>query len=275
MNDPLQYEQTEALLSVRATDYGAMNIVSGKVRGAKAIRFGAADTVTVSLPTNMDLSVLSAEGWVSPSTSGVARSLLKVTDGTSTFFDWSLDASNKLRLSFGTDTVADTTTAINANDWVHLAVRADKRAGSTEFYVNGKLMSSHSTTVESVTATTSLVAKVGDSFVGDLDSMNLLAGRMSQKEIANRGDLQRDVLVYDVVNTVLEFGFDESGTDTMAVDTSPGQNNGVVVNGATRVPSYAAENRGMRFGRSVRHRSGRPLQQPGSLRFDDERMGAP
>ena len=251
VNDPLQYEQTEALLSVRATDYGAMNIVSGKVRGAKAIRFGAADTVTVSLPTNMDLSVLSAEGWVSPSTSGVARSLLKVTDGTSTFFDWSLDASNKLRLSFGTDTVADTTTAINANDWVHLAVRADKRAGSTEFYVNGKLMSSHSTTVESVTATTSLVAKVGDSFVGDLDSMNLLAGRMSQKEIANRGDLQRDVLVYDVVNTVLEFGFDESGTDTMAVDTSPGQNNGVVVNGATRVPSYAAENRGMRFDASA------------------------
>lgn len=254
VHDPTHYDTLESLFSIRYSDYPSMNVVSGKVRGSKALRFATADTIEKALPDNMDLSLLSAEGWVRPSTTGVARSLLKITDGANTFFDWSLASDNKMSLAFGSDTVTDTTTAIVVDEWVHLAVRVDKRSGSTEFYVNGLTVSVHATTVEAVTATTGLTAKVFESFEGDLDSLNLIAGRLSQKEIVERGDLRKDVLVYDMVNTVLEFGFDESGADTMAVDTSPGQNNGTVVNGASRVSSYTDENRGMQFDASLDQR---------------------
>ena len=247
VHDPTHYDTTESLLSIRHTEYPAMTIVPGKVRGSKAIRFGAADTITKTLPDNMDLSVLSAEGWIRPSATDATQSLLKIADGATTFFDWSLSDANKMSLTFGSDTVTDTTTAIVADEWVHLAVRADKRVGSTQFYVNGTMVSFHATTVESVTATTGLTANVFETFQGDLDSLNLIAGRISQNEIADRGDLQKDVLVYDMVNTVLEFGFDESGGATTAIDTSAGENHGTVLNGASRVPSYTNDNRGMQF----------------------------
>ena len=247
VHDPTHYDTLESLFSIRYADYPSMNVVSGKVRGSKALRFDNADTIEKALPDNMDLSLLSAEGWVRPSTTGVVRSLLKITDGANSFFDWSLASDNKMSLTFGSDTVSDTTTAIVVDEWVHLAVRADKRSGFTQFYVNGTMVSAHATTVEAVTATTGLITNVFQSFEGDLDSLNLIAGRISQKEIANRGDLQKDVLVYDVVNTVLEFGFDESGGATTTIDTSTSANHGTVVNGASRVSSYTNDNRGMQF----------------------------
>ena len=246
VNDPIHYDHTEALFSLRNEDYPSMT-VTGKVRGSKAVRIGDSDTISKALPENMDLSVLSAEGWIRPSTVGVTRSLIRVADASTDFFHLKLAEDNTMRLNFGTELFTETTTALSTNEWVHVAVRADKRAGSIEFYVNGKMVSILAAAPESVVATTGLEVVVGESFVGDFDALNLIAGRISQLEISDRGDIQRDVLVYDVVNTVLEFGFDEAGGALTALDNSAGANHGTVLNGASRVPSYTKSNRGMRF----------------------------
>ena len=161
-----------------------------------------------------------------------------------------VDSTNKIRFaSYHTTDAIDSTTAVTANTWFHVA--ATHEAGSDKLYVNGSLEASGSASNFNTTDAANL--RIGSSSIfsslyhqGLIDEVSFFNSALSASDITSiyNSGVPNDIGINGLnLNPVgwWRMGDNDGGTGTTITDQGSGGNDGTLVNGptfSTDVPEY-------------------------------------